>query len=108
MARDVDMLRPYRHAVATCPPVTAPADDGCRGRVTGQDQDMSASGPDPRSEQRADDILPEERAAGSADPESQAAAVLADSDVRATERDGDQAEGSDRFEHRSSDETVEP
>jgi hypothetical protein len=64
--------------------------------------------PDDRSEQRADDILPEERAAGSDDPETQAEAVLEDSDVRATERDEQPAGGDDRFEHRTSDETVEP
>lgn len=67
-----------------------------------------SSSPDDRSEQRADEILPEERAAGSDDPEAQAEAVLADSDVRANERDGEEAEGEDRFEHRSSEETVEP
>jgi hypothetical protein len=64
--------------------------------------------PDDRSEQRADEILPEERAAGSDDPESQAEAVLADSNVRATERDAEPADGTDRFEHRTSDETVQP
>jgi len=35
-----------------------------------------------RVQERARDLLPEERAAGSADPEAQAAAVLADSDER--------------------------
>ncbi len=69
---------------------------------------MSDPDPDDRNEQRADDILPEERAAGSADPSAQAAAVLADSDVRASERDSDEGDGPDRFEHRSSSDTVEP
>lgn len=36
---------------------------------------------DPRIEERAL-LLPEERAAGSDDPEAQAAAILADSDLR--------------------------
>ncbi|MFC7545745.1 hypothetical protein [Plantactinospora sp. GCM10030261] len=35
-----------------------------------------------RIESRADHLLPEEAAAGSADPEAQAAAILAESDVR--------------------------
>ena len=35
-----------------------------------------------RVRERARDLLPEERAAGSADPQAQAAAVLADSDER--------------------------
>lgn len=37
---------------------------------------------DDRIEQRAADLLPEERAAGSEDPAAQAAAVLAESDER--------------------------
>ena len=40
---------------------------------------------DDRIDQRAADLLPEERAAGSADPTAQARAILADSD----EREGD-------------------
>ncbi len=39
---------------------------------------------DPRVEERAL-LLPEERAAGSDDPEAQAAAILADSDLREDE-----------------------
>jgi hypothetical protein len=35
-----------------------------------------------RIEQRAAHLLPEERAAGSADPEAQAEAILVESDVR--------------------------
>jgi hypothetical protein len=37
---------------------------------------------DPRVENRASDLLPEERAAGSDDPEAQAEAILRDSDDR--------------------------
>ncbi|MEU4239924.1 hypothetical protein [Actinoplanes sp. NPDC026619] len=37
---------------------------------------------DDRVSQRAADLLPEERAAGSADPQAQAQAILADSDER--------------------------
>lgn len=37
---------------------------------------------DERVNRRADQVLPEERAAGSADPGAQAAALLADSDQR--------------------------
>ena len=37
---------------------------------------------DDRTDQRAADLLPEERAAGSDDPQAQAAAILADSDDR--------------------------
>ena len=86
---------------------------------------MSPTGPDARPEppvdertaERADDLLPEERAAGSDNPLAQAAAILADSDERTLERDADDdadaAEhdgeaGSIPVEHRTSDETVEP
>jgi hypothetical protein len=55
-----------------------------------------------RIERRAADLLPEELAAGSADPEAQAAAILADSDDR--EADPDAA----AIEHRRSDETANP
>jgi formate dehydrogenase subunit gamma len=52
-----------------------------------------------RVRQRADELLPEERAAGSADPEAQAAAILADSD----EREADPAAAPDTVqEHRTS------
>ncbi len=44
---------------------------------------------DERRAERADDLLPEERAAGSDDPEAQAAAILADSDEREATRDQD-------------------
>jgi hypothetical protein len=56
---------------------------------------------DARAERRAADLLPEERVAGSADPEAQADAILAESD----EREGNP--GLAR-EHRTSDETVTP
>jgi hypothetical protein len=69
---------------------------------------MSAPSQDNRSEERADDILPEEQAAGSEDPEGQAAAILADSDVRASERDVEAGAAPDGFEHRTSNDTVEP
>ena len=48
--------------------------------AAGEDRDMD---PDQeRVRHRADDLLPEERTAGSDDPEAQAAAILADSDER--------------------------
>jgi hypothetical protein len=56
---------------------------------------------DDRTAQRAADLLPEEVAAGSADPEAQAEAILAESD----EREGDPALAQ---EHRTSGETVSP
>ncbi len=57
---------------------------------------------DDRIEQRAADLLPEERATGSDDPHAQAAAILADSD----EREGDLEAAPDSFlEHRHSDQT---
>jgi formate dehydrogenase subunit gamma len=53
--------------------------------VAGQDRGMD---PDQeRVRHRADDLLPEERAAGSDDPEAQAAAILADSDEREYDQD---------------------
>jgi hypothetical protein len=54
-----------------------------------------------RITERADDLLPEERAAGSADPEAQAEAILEESD----EREYGQAPVR---EHRTSEETVTP
>jgi len=53
---------------------------------------------DPRVESRAD-LLPEERQAGSADPEAQAEAILQDSDEREAYRPPE--------EHRTSDETAQ-
>lgn len=54
---------------------------------------------DDRTEQRAAELLPEERAAGSDDPRAQAEAILADSDRR---EDDPQP-----LEERSSDQTAE-
>ena len=39
-------------------------------------------------------LLPEERAAGSADPEAQAAAILAESDARVEDPEGTRADSS--------------
>jgi formate dehydrogenase subunit gamma len=56
-----------------------------------------------RVHQRANDLLPEERAAGSDDPEAEAAAILADSDER---EDDPVVRG--EVEHRSSAEATDP
>ncbi len=57
---------------------------------------------DDRTERRAADLLPEERVVGSADPEAQAEAILADSD----DREGDLEAAPDSFlEHRTSGQT---
>jgi len=58
-----------------------------------------------RVRERADHLLPEERAAGSDDAEQQAASILADSDAREqyAEPTADL-----RIDHRTSGETVEP
>ena len=54
---------------------------------------------DDRTERRAADLLPEEQAVGSADPEAQAEAILAESD----EREADlEAAPSTFLEHRTS------
>lgn len=58
-----------------------------------------------RVERRTGHPLPEEREAGSADPEAQAEAILDDSDAR--EEYAEPAPGL-RIDHRRSDETVEP
>lgn len=42
---------------------------------------------DERVAQRADELLPEEEAAGSDDPDAQAEAILAESDERQAERE---------------------
>jgi hypothetical protein len=55
---------------------------------------------DDRTDQRAAELLPEERAAGSDDPRAQAQAILADSDRREDRPEPD--------EERSSDQTVTP
>jgi hypothetical protein len=61
---------------------------------------------DDRAEQRAADLLPEEIAAGgSADPDAQAEAILAESD----EREADLEAAPDSFlEHRTSAQTMTP
>ena len=61
---------------------------------------------DNRTDQRAADLLPEERSAGgSSDPKAQAEAILADSD----EREADLEAAPDTvLEHRTSAETVTP
>jgi hypothetical protein len=65
---------------------------------------MSSSSDD-RVEQRAADLLPEERSAGSADPQAQAAAVLAESD----EREADVDAAPDSFlEHRTAEQAAPP
>ena len=57
---------------------------------------------DDRTGRRAADLLPEERAVGSADPEAQAEAILTESD----EREGDLEAAPDSFlEHRGSGQT---
>jgi hypothetical protein len=61
--------------------------------------------PDARTERRAADLLPEERVAGSADPEAQAEAILEESD----EREADLEAAPDTvLEHRTSTQTVTP
>ena len=59
---------------------------------------------DDRTDQRAADLLPEERSAGgSGDPRAQAAAILAESD----EREDDPAAAPSSFlEHRTSEQTI--
>jgi hypothetical protein len=60
---------------------------------------------DERVERRAADLLPEELAAGSDDPQAQAEAILGDSDVR----EADPASAPDSFlERRTSAQTVTP
>ena len=61
---------------------------------------------DDRTDQRAADLLPEERSAGgSADPQAQAEAILAESD----EREADlEAAPSTVLEHRTSAQTITP
>lgn len=60
---------------------------------------------DERTGRRAADLLPEETATGSADPQAQAEAILAESD----EREAEPGAAPDSFlERRRSDETVYP
>jgi hypothetical protein len=58
-----------------------------------------------RVQQRAEHLLPEERAAGSDDAEKEAASILADSDAR--EKYAEPTPGL-RIDHRTSEETVDP
>ncbi len=60
---------------------------------------------DPDRSASRSDLLPEERAAGSDDPDSQAAAILEDSETRQEDRD---AAPDAVVEHRRSEDTVEP
>jgi hypothetical protein len=55
---------------------------------------------DPRVERRAEELLPEEQAAGSDDPQAQAAEILAESDER--------TDNPRPVEERTSEDTVEP
>jgi hypothetical protein len=64
---------------------------------------MTTSG-DERVEQRAAELLPEEAAAGSDDPEAQAEAILAESDERQVDRDA--AHGNQVVEKRRSEDTA--
>lgn len=69
---------------------------------------MSAAdeqGPDPERVARRAELLDDERAVGSDDPDAQARAILEDSDERSEDRSA--APGS-IVEHRRSDETVDP
>ena len=60
---------------------------------------------DARAESRAADLLPEERAVGSADPEAQAEAIL----EAAAEREADLEAAPDTvLEHRTSAQTITP
>lgn len=61
--------------------------------------------PDDRVTTRADELLPEEQAAGSDDAEEQAETILEDSDRREADRDA--APGT-HLEHRTSDEATPP
>lgn len=56
-----------------------------------------------RVESRAEHLLPEERAAGSDDPQAQADAILAESDLRTADQN---AAPDTVLERRTSDETV--
>lgn len=54
---------------------------------------------DDRTDQRAADLLPEERAAGSDDPRAQAEAILADSDRREDDPEPLEERSSDQAAH---------
>jgi hypothetical protein len=58
-----------------------------------------------RVDSRAEHLLPEERSAGSDDPRAQAAAILAESDIR---EDDPGAAPDTVLEHRTSEEAAQP
>jgi hypothetical protein len=58
-----------------------------RGSATGSVETMTESADEARADRRAD-LLPEERNAGSDDPEAQAAAILEESDERTDDPEG--------------------
>ena len=58
-----------------------------------------------RAARRAGQLLPEEQAAGSDDPQAQAASILEESDERSADRS---AAPDATVEHRTSDESTEP
>ena len=64
-----------------------------------------AEGMDEQVETRAEGLLPEEKQAGSDDPEAQAEQILAESEERILDRD---AAPSTHLEERTSEETVDP
>ncbi|HST66429.1 MAG TPA: cytochrome b/b6 domain-containing protein [Mycobacteriales bacterium] len=79
-----------------------------RGLLDGRCGEAGRMDPDPdraRVHQRANDLLPEERAAGSADPDAEAAQILADSDER---EDHPGAAPDTVLEHRTSAEATDP
>ena len=61
--------------------------------------------PDDRATTRANQLLPEEDAAGSDDPAAQAEVILEESDIRQADRD---AAPDSYVEHRTSDEATPP
>ena len=61
--------------------------------------------PDDRETTRANQLLPEEDAAGSDDPAAQAEVILEESDLRQADRD---AAPDSYVEHRTSDEATPP
>jgi hypothetical protein len=86
---------------------TVPGFSPCwsRGRRPPMTDASSSSPPDDRIEQRAAELLPEERTAGSADPQAQAEAILEESDERESDTE---AAPSSFLERRTSAETVNP
>jgi hypothetical protein len=72
--------------------------------LDGYHADMSESASD-RVQERAAHLLPEERVAGSDDPETQAEQILNDSDAR---EPFDESTPDLRIDHRQSTDTIEP